>query len=214
MGESGRSFSKSTQSNEDWGQVCSGKLSCWPLSSDSIDSCRITGVHIFWLFLPASWTSHKDVLDLQKMQAWTGKSPGLSPVYIAIVLALCLREVWLSKGCAVQGRNPSGRKASIAAWVRKTSINTIAQHALGILHVILDSKYLFQGLLPHQEPQETAGRSTKSAVHRLLLSSGCRLAVHADVSFFGGLLLLIYLYYWKLFSPASMISWPDVLAKF
>lgn len=74
-------------------------------------------------------------------------------------------------------------------------INTITLHVLGILHVILNGKYLFQGMLPHQETQDVAGRSTKSAVQRSLLSSGSRLAIGAGVSFFGGLLLLIYLYY-------------------
>lgn len=73
--------------------------------------------------------------------------------------------------------------------------NTITLHALGILHIILDSKYLFQGMLPYQETQGIAGRITRSAAPRSLLSSGSRLAVGADVSCFGGLQLLIYLYF-------------------
>lgn len=74
-------------------------------------------------------------------------------------------------------------------------MNATTQYALGILWVILDRRCLFQGMLPHQETLGTAGRSTEIAVYRSCLSLASRLAMGADVSFFGGLLLLIYFYY-------------------
>lgn len=85
-------------------------------------------------------------------------------------------------------------------------INTITLHALDILQMILDSKQFSGNVL-----LQGNSRYCRKEHHQLcrLVAPKLRLWVGHRCSVSAELLLLIYLYYWQLFSSASMICWPN-----
>lgn len=87
-------------------------------------------------------------------------------------------------------------------------INAITLHALGILCIILDNRGLFQGMPYQKETHGSRLQKEHQKPHRWVTLE-FRFWVGRKISFFGELLLLIYLHYWQLFSSASVISWPN-----
>lgn len=102
-----------------------------------------------------------------------GRNPGLSPVAFAVVLAE-IKELWCSgkksklqkrEHCCLSEGKPmlkEGHPCS-KSFVRQVSATIL--YALGILWVILGSRSLFPGMLPHQVAQ---GRGLQEGALKLL----------------------------------------------